>query len=69
MRCQVALRFKPRDLQPAQLQLTCVFNNMAVNSSTLLLTGCAAEPQLSWDVKDSHLSSGPLVWAHHRSAA
>jgi hypothetical protein len=57
--CQVALRFKPRDLLPVQLKLTCVFNNTSVNSSTLLLTGCASEPQLSWDVKDSQLFFRP----------
>jgi uncharacterized protein YcfL len=36
-----------------------VFNTTAVNSSTLLLTGCASEPQLSWDVQDSQLFFRP----------
>lgn len=56
---QVALRFKPGDLRPTQLKLTCIFNNTALNSTTLLLTGVASEPQLSWDVPDGQLYFRP----------
>lgn len=56
---QVALRFKPCDLNPAELRLTCIFNHSAANSSSLLLCGTAAEPRLVWDVPDNRLFFRP----------
>lgn len=56
---QVALRFSPVDLSSALLKLTCIFNNTAANSTTVLLSGIAAEPQLSWDVPDGKLFFRP----------
>lgn len=56
---QVALRFKPCDLNPAELRLSCIFNHSASNSSTVLLSGTASEPRLVWDVPDNRLFYRP----------
>jgi hypothetical protein len=56
---QVALRFKPSDLNPAELKLLCVFNHSTSNSTTVLLSGTASEPRLVWDVPDNRLFFRP----------
>lgn len=56
---QVALRFKPSDLNPAELKLLCVFNHSTLNSTTVLLSGIASEPRLVWDVPDNRLFFRP----------
>jgi hypothetical protein len=56
---QVALRFLPQDLNPAELKLSCIFNHSASNSAAVLLSGTAAEPRLVWDVPDNRLFFRP----------
>lgn len=56
---QVALRFKPASLSPCLLKLTCIFNNTSANSTTILLSGTASQPQLSWDITDGKLFFRP----------
>eukprot|EP00879_Flechtneria_rotunda_P014773 GHRR01015437.1.p1 GENE.GHRR01015437.1~~GHRR01015437.1.p1 ORF type:complete len:1087 (+),score=398.72 GHRR01015437.1:1465-4725(+) len=55
----VALRFQPQHLDMAQVNLTCIFNNTSANTTCVLLTGTACEPQLSWDVPDGQLFFRP----------
>jgi hypothetical protein len=56
---QVALRFKPSVLSPAELRLSCIFNHSASNSTTVLLSGTASEPRLVWDVPNNRLFFRP----------
>lgn len=56
---QVALRFLPADLNPAELKLSCVFNHSACNSTSVMLSGTACEPRLVWDLPDNRLFFRP----------
>jgi hypothetical protein len=58
-RTQVALRFQPQGLGPAQLALSCMLNHSAASSVPLQLSGAASEPRLAWDAPSNRLFFRP----------